>query len=84
METRYPMAKFMSIQNNKPAENSSTPLPKSHREKYLDELVEHLQSSDHKRIVEAYRKGDSVRAMEDEFAAVLSEIAKHEDKKDKN
>jgi hypothetical protein len=74
----------MSTQNNKPAENSSTPSPKSHRENYLDALVEHLQSPDHKRIVEAYRKGDSVKSMEDEFAAILCVIAKHEDKKDKN
>jgi len=74
----------MTVQNNNPTENSSTPSPKSHREKYLDALIEQLQSPDHKRIVEAYRKGDSVKTMEDELAAILIEIEKHEDKKDKN
>jgi len=74
----------MGVPNNKPAEKSSTLSPRSHREKYLDELVEHLQSPDHKRIVEAYRRGDSVKSMEDEFAAILFEIARHEDKKDRD
>jgi hypothetical protein len=74
----------MSVQNCKPTENSSTPTPKSRREKYLDALVGRLRSLDHKRIVEAYRRGDSVKSMEDEFAVMLSEIAKHEDKKDKD
>jgi hypothetical protein len=74
----------MSIQDNKPAEDFSASSPKLHREKYLDALVEQLQSPEHKRLVEAYRKGDSVKSMEDELAVILFEITRHENKKDKN
>ncbi len=72
----------MAIQNNKPQEDPGIPSPKTHREKYLDALVDQLKSHEHKRLVEAYRKGDSVKSMEDELAAIIFEIAKHEDKKD--
>jgi hypothetical protein len=74
--------KTMNHTTNSPEGSTSTPKPKSHRDKFLDELLRHLESASHKRLVEAYRKGDSVKSVEDEFGRMLNEIAKHEDKED--
>jgi len=58
-------------------ESESKALPR--RERYLREIVKHLTDPLHKRIVEAYGKGESVKSMEAELGLILTEILKDED-----
>ncbi len=67
------------MKESKTEETAEVKNPDTADEKMLDELIEGLENPFHRKVIQAYRVGDSLKDMEKELGKILLEIMSRED-----